>query len=158
MAYTTSSTFTEKIRRAARRCLTEDTTIRLLFRWCSDEIVDRDTKNMKLGVHTRVWSDEDLKSVIIKLMPSGRHDVTVSSFAQNIVFKLAAIAGHTPQSLVPLASTYFTNNCRGKEGDAAFKCDTQGSGARPNLVKMGKARSYGFLWFVEGFKKYYFGR
>jgi hypothetical protein len=95
ITYTTPPAFRGKIRRAAKRCLKEDKMIWLLFRWCSNnEAVDEAVKNMKLGVHTRVWSDRDLESVIIKLMPSGRHDVTVGTFAAEIVFKSATIPRH----------------------------------------------------------------
>jgi hypothetical protein len=98
-----------------------------------------------------------MESVIVKLMPSGRYDVTAGTFAQDIAVKVAAIPGHTSRSIIPLVSTRFTYNGKGKEADAAFKCNTQiGEGLWPNLViEVGYSESLARLrldaqWWLQG--------
>jgi hypothetical protein len=104
--------------------LKENTTIRVLVKNCTAETIERGLKPAKLNAHVRLWTDGE--SIIVRLIPSGRHDLTAGTIVSDIIFKITALPGHNNRSILSLASTRFTYNGRSKEADGAIKPDARG--------------------------------
>jgi hypothetical protein len=67
-------------------------------------------------------------------MPSSPHKVVTAKFQQYILDAVATLPGCNRDSILPMNSTRFTYNGKGKEGDATFRCLTRGVMDWPNLV------------------------
>ncbi|KAF8419673.1 hypothetical protein EV426DRAFT_538359 [Tirmania nivea] len=81
-----------------------------------------------------MW-EEAVGSGILRLLPSPFHDITSSQFIYNIITKVAAIPGHTTNSIRGVGKTkYRVPGKRSKEGDEAIQCATRRWSDWPNLV------------------------
>jgi hypothetical protein len=134
ITYTTTNMFRQAVRRAFRECNKTNITVRLGFQGCFIDTIDNELGKMKLGKHLRLWYDRNVESVIIKLMPSGAHDVTCGEFSRYITVKIAALPGQSMDSVVSMNTTRFEYGGRGKEADFALRCRTRAAGEWPNIV------------------------
>ncbi|KAG0640424.1 hypothetical protein HOY80DRAFT_884733, partial [Tuber brumale] len=100
-----------------------------------------------LGIRTcvRFTYEHDLEAMIIRCMPSEVHERASRSFLIKLAFKIAALPGHSEDSILPVGSTRFSvPGKRSKEGDEGIKpADTRADGDEwPSLmVEVGTSNS-----------------
>ncbi|KAG0633361.1 hypothetical protein HOY80DRAFT_896630 [Tuber brumale] len=92
-----------------------------------------------LGIRScvRFTYEHNLKAMIIRCMPSEAHERASWSFMIKLAFKIAAIPGHSEDSILPVGSTRFSvPGKRSKEADGGIKpADTRADGDEwPSLI------------------------
>jgi hypothetical protein len=84
------------------------------------DLAKMDTQRHQIGKHTRMthYADDDL--LIIKLMPSGKHECAHLYFGQKFLVKVIRM-GTSDRELRPMGGTRYPGNTSSKEGDTSYK-------------------------------------
>ncbi|KAI5796230.1 hypothetical protein DFH27DRAFT_109369 [Peziza echinospora] len=111
---------------------------RILFEGVPAECLDiLDVKLKQLGFrgHVRFTYEEEINSLIVRLMPSLGHDVLCGQFFLELVNRIISLPGHSPQSIYVLNSARFiVPGVRSKEGDGALRPSSRLGDSFPSLV------------------------
>ncbi|KAI5804830.1 hypothetical protein DFH27DRAFT_609884 [Peziza echinospora] len=98
--------------------------LRILFEDVPPEcldILDQKLKHLAIRRHVRFTYEEEISSLIVRLMPSLGHEVVCSQFFIELICRITSLPGHSSQSICGLNSTRFTvPGIRSKEADAAL--------------------------------------
>jgi hypothetical protein len=99
----------------------------LVFRGVTkDELAKIDSKRASIGKHTRMSHYTDSNLLIIKLMPSGKHQI--SHLTLHLKIRNALIRMGLPDdALTPVGATTFTCPHSSKEGDSGYKPLSRGN-------------------------------
>ena len=93
----------------------------LIFQGVTKDHLDKiDRERASIGKHTRMSHDMDIDLLIIKLMPSAKHESPHLSLARRLEFALARM-GLPEDCLYPLGTTRFYGRRSSKEPDSAYK-------------------------------------
>jgi hypothetical protein len=90
---------------------------------------------LDLDTTVRLTYEDGLETLIVKLMPSLAHESTAWTFFSNVLAKIAALPGHSVNSVVATGATRFNVPGQGsKEADAGIRPVTRGRDAWPSVV------------------------
>ncbi|KIX00327.1 uncharacterized protein Z518_10466 [Rhinocladiella mackenziei CBS 650.93] len=93
----------------------------LIFRGVTKRhLAEIDRKRASIGKHTRMTHHTNTDLLIVKLMPSAKHEAAHLTLADDLNHKLEGM-GIPKRSLFPLGGTRFSGSSSSKEGDAANK-------------------------------------
>jgi len=112
--------------------------LRILFEGIPAECVDiLDVKLKQLGFrgHVRSTYEEEINSLIVRLMPSMGRDVLCGQFSLELLHRIISLPGHSSQSIYVLNSARFVvPGVRSKEGDGALRPSSRIGDSFPSLV------------------------
>ena len=68
------------------------------------DILDQKLKHLGIRGHVRFIYEEEISSLIVRLIPSLGHDVVGGQFLAELLYRICSIPGHSPQSIYVLNS------------------------------------------------------
>lgn len=113
----------------------ESTTVHVLVQNVTEDQIDEVIYKLSFKRMTRVWVEID--SAIITIMPGLKHEITCTTFSNQIMFAIATMPGHDTLSVLDVrAARFHCPGKRSKEGDNGLMCPTRsGKGIEwPNLM------------------------
>lgn len=135
----------------------ENESIRVVISSASEAKIDEAVEKLDFRKSTRLMWEEAVGSGILRLLPGPHHDITSRQFLCNIFAKVAAIPGHTTNSIRGVGSTKFRVPGRSKEGDETIQCSTRRWSDWPNIViEVGYSEQIAYLrydaqwWLMHG--------
>jgi len=97
----------------------------LIFRPVTmDDLEKIDRERHTIGKHTRMTHYTDTDMLVVKLMPSTKHEAAHLSFAEEWTDRVKAM-GLTRRDYLPLGAGRFCGRRSSKEGDSAYKPSTR---------------------------------
>lgn len=136
----------------------ESTTVHVLVKNVTEAQIDEAISQLSFKRMTRVWVEID--DAIITIMPGLKHEITCTTFSNQIMFAIAMIPGHDTLSVLDVrAARFHCPGKRSKEGDNGLMYPTRsGKGIEwPNLmIEVGHAEPLSQLridaewWLING--------
>ena len=86
------------------------------------ERLDVELRKKGLRRHARFTYEEDINSLIVRLLPSKGHEIVDATFFANLLQKISTLPGHGLRSVVTTGATRFAvpGGIRSKEGNATL--------------------------------------
>ena len=128
----------------------------LVFRPVTEiDLAKIDSARHSIGKHTRMTYYTDINLLVIKLMPSGKHESAHLSFSDELRAKLFGM-GISHRELRPMGGTRYPGHTSSKEGDSCYKPSSRKKEANwPTIViESGLSESlqrlrYDARWWLE---------
>jgi hypothetical protein len=93
----------------------------LVFRPVTEvDLAKMDSARNSIGKHTRMTHYKDTNLLIVKLMPSAKHESAHLSFGMELAAKVIGM-GMSHRELRPFGGTRYLGNTSSKEGDSCYK-------------------------------------
>ena len=122
-----------------------------------EDLAEIDTSRTSIGRHTRMTYYADVDLLIVKLMPSVKHEAAHRSLSGDFVYKIR-VMGVPRNGLYPLGAGRFEGRNSSKEADSAYKPLPIRSGESdwPTIVfesglseSLGRLRTDAEWWLIE---------
>ena len=122
-----------------------------------EDLAKIDASRTSIGRHTRMTYYADIDLLIVKLMPSVKHEAAHRSLSEDFVYKIR-VMGVPRNGLYPLGAARFEGHNSSKEADSAYKPLPIRSGESdwPTIVfesglseSLGRLRADAEWWLIE---------
>lgn len=87
----------------------------------NNQLAKIDHKRASIGKHIRMTHHTDTNELIVKLMPSGKHESAHLSLAQELIYELIHIGISRENLLAPVGGIRCSGPSSSKEADSAYK-------------------------------------
>ena len=122
-----------------------------------EDLAQIDASRVSIGRHTRITYHRDINLLIMKLMPSVKHEAAHRGFSEDFTYKIR-VMGVPRNRLYPLGAGRFEGRNSSKEADSAYKPLPARSGESdwPTIVfqsglseSLGRLRTDAEWWLIE---------